>query len=341
MVDERPVSDYLEKLPEPVRRTLFDPYGAYVEKMIIRADQELMRRRERYPDAGCLVICPPGFYRGARGGDELLPGDEIEDGSDGGEGEGDEDEQDRVATVIAERIQSLTGRRVTLVLHGDPDSLIAEFRESDAEYIVAVNRISEGCDIPRLRVGLILRDIRSDLLFEQICGRLVRRPPGDDGQPGLFIMAPLWRMADFGRGITIQEAGAVPKPPVPCGRCGRLTCKCPCIRCGRRPCKCPCPDCGKRPCVCPWCEPLIETFIDLEFTGDSHITNGTDIQDCFATMAHRIRDGVPACHSRDVADIAFILQVNEQMNGESVPTSPTNVTRHQAALRTAASWTQL
>ena len=60
LIDERPITHYLEKLPPHVREALFNPDGPFVEHMIMMAYQELERRLVKYPDAACLVVCPPG-----------------------------------------------------------------------------------------------------------------------------------------------------------------------------------------------------------------------------------------------------------------------------------------
>jgi len=300
---------------------LFNPEGAFVERMILQADAELLRRRAKYADAGCLVVCPPGFH---------------------GQEAGSKDEEDRAAKKIHARVQELTGRRAVLVLNGDPDSLLAEYRESNSEYLVAVNRVSEGCDIPRLRLCLLLRDLRSELLFMQIIGRIIRRRDGEDDQPALLIMAPLYHLVEWAREVTIAKAGAQPKACEPCPRCGRMPCKCPCKRCGQqRPCKCPCPDCGQRPCICP---PDVdpEIFVEIHGEGEDHIIHGTDIEDQYALRAGKIRDQHAACRHQDKANIAYILQADEQTNGAPVRTAGADdQAARAAAVLTAANWTSL
>jgi len=321
LIDERQVSEYLREIPAHIRKEMFDPDGWFVESMIRRAAQELAARRLKYPDAGCLVVCPPGFH-----GQEDLE---------------DESLQDRVAEKIHRRLVELTGKPAALVLNGHPVSRIHDYRESDMEFLVAVNRISEGCDIPRLRCVLILRDLSgSQLLFEQIIGRVIRRRPEDDEEPALVIMPPIHALCEFARKVTVAQKRVTPKKLKPCPQCERIPCTCPCRRCGRkRPCKCPCPRCGQKPCVC---KPVLFAFAELDGISDKHITHGTDIQDGFAVRADAIRKNVEACRHRDVAALGFILQCDAEVNGTACGENddlPASIPPHVVA--NASNWVML
>src|SRR3712207_5232307 len=52
------------------------------------------------------------------------------------------------------------------------------FRRGTDPWIVAVNMVSEGVDIPRLRVGVYATVAKTPLIFRQIVGRFVRVLPG-------------------------------------------------------------------------------------------------------------------------------------------------------------------
>ena len=56
----------------------------------------------------------------------------------------------------------------------DASRRIASFARSRDPWIVAVHMISEGVDIPRLRVGVFASNVVSELYFRQFCGRFVR-----------------------------------------------------------------------------------------------------------------------------------------------------------------------
>ena len=55
---------------------------------------------------------------------------------------------------------------------------LADFTASRDEWIVAVNMVSEGVDIPRLRVGVYATAAKTPLIFRQIVGRFVRTIAG-------------------------------------------------------------------------------------------------------------------------------------------------------------------
>ena len=59
-----------------------------------------------------------------------------------------------------------------------PRARLQEFARSTDRWIVAVNMVSEGVDIPRLRVGVYATAARTPLIFRQIVGRFVRTIPG-------------------------------------------------------------------------------------------------------------------------------------------------------------------
>jgi hypothetical protein len=67
-----------------------------------------------------------------------------------------------------------------VVLHTDANAArkLHDFRSSHEPWIVAVNMVSEGVDIPRLRVGVYATAAKTPLIFRQIVGRFVRTIPG-------------------------------------------------------------------------------------------------------------------------------------------------------------------
>jgi superfamily II DNA or RNA helicase len=56
----------------------------------------------------------------------------------------------------------------------DPQKIIHEFRHNSEKWIVAVGMISEGTDIPRLRVCCHLTRVKTELHFRQVLGRILR-----------------------------------------------------------------------------------------------------------------------------------------------------------------------
>ena len=51
---------------------------------------------------------------------------------------------------------------------------ISTFARSRDPWIVAVHMVSEGVDIPRLRVGIFASNVNTEMYFRQFCGRFVR-----------------------------------------------------------------------------------------------------------------------------------------------------------------------
>jgi len=96
------------------------------------------------------------------------------------------------ARKIAKQLREATGRAPVVVLHTDSDaaSKLAAFTHSREPWIVAVNMVSEGVDIPRLRVGVYATAAKTALVFRQIVGRFVRTIPGRAVEPSwLYIPA--------------------------------------------------------------------------------------------------------------------------------------------------------
>jgi superfamily II DNA or RNA helicase len=96
------------------------------------------------------------------------------------------------ARRIARLLREATGRAPLVVLHTEPraaEKLVA-FTHSRDPWIVAVNMVSEGVDIPRLRVGVYATAAKTPLVFRQIVGRFVRTIPGQPAEPSwLYIPA--------------------------------------------------------------------------------------------------------------------------------------------------------
>src|SRR4051794_16824011 len=84
------------------------------------------------------------------------------------------------ARAIARILAGITGTKPTVVLHTEARAAekLAAFTRSTERWIVAVNMVSEGVDIPRLRVGVYATAAKTPLVFRQIVGRFVRTLPG-------------------------------------------------------------------------------------------------------------------------------------------------------------------
>jgi superfamily II DNA or RNA helicase len=100
----------------------------------------------------------------------------------------DSDHARRIAALLREA----TGRSPVVVLHQEARAAekLAAFTHTREPWIVAVNMVSEGVDIPRLRVGVYATAAKTPLVFRQIVGRFVRTIPGRPvDQSWLYIPA--------------------------------------------------------------------------------------------------------------------------------------------------------
>jgi hypothetical protein len=96
------------------------------------------------------------------------------------------------ARRMAALLREATGRPPLVVLHTEARAAakLAAFTRSRDPWIVAVNMVSEGVDIPRLRVGVYATAAKTPLVFRQIVGRFVRTIPGRPVEPSwLYVPA--------------------------------------------------------------------------------------------------------------------------------------------------------
>jgi superfamily II DNA or RNA helicase len=95
----------------------------------------------------------------------------------------------------------------TLVVSDDPtaSARIEHFAEGDQPWIVAVRMVSEGVDIPRLRVGVFATNTVTELFFRQATGRLVRWTRGLRSQKAFFFIPDDPRLRRFAAGIAEQR----------------------------------------------------------------------------------------------------------------------------------------
>ncbi|PZT99934.1 MAG: hypothetical protein DI630_15765, partial [Gordonia sp. (in: high G+C Gram-positive bacteria)] len=146
-------------------RTALDPHGDWIPAVLQAAHTRLRQlRTSGMPDAGGLVIAS----------------------------------DQTVARDYAELLQAITGKAPAVVLSDDPksSSRIAEFGDSDDEWMVAVRMVSEGVDVPRLAVGVYATSASTPLYFAQAIGRFVRsRRPGENASVFLPSVPVLLQLA--------------------------------------------------------------------------------------------------------------------------------------------------
>lgn len=96
------------------------------------------------------------------------------------------------AKRIGHLLHEITGVEPAIAISEAPDASdrIKHFAENTARWIVAVKMISEGVDMPRLRVGVYATNVQSELFFRQAVGRFVRMIGGlEEQSASLYIPA--------------------------------------------------------------------------------------------------------------------------------------------------------
>jgi len=124
---------------------------------------------------------------------------------------------DRVAIHMA--AEFLNGQRpiVACSVHfdsndPDPATAIRQFRTSQTPWLVAVNMVSEGIDIKRLRTVVYLTNRMTELSFRQIVGRVVRTDLTNSDDHGRVYMPGDPRLTAMAQ--TIQNEVGSLKPPI-------------------------------------------------------------------------------------------------------------------------------
>lgn len=113
---------------------------------------------------------------------------------------------------IAKRVEKVTGEAPTLVISDDKDAAakLDAFRDGDDKWLVAVRMVTEGVDIPRLRVGVYATNVRSDLFFWQWVGRISRVVSGLDDQSSYAFIPADPDLLEFAREIYEQRLHVLP-----------------------------------------------------------------------------------------------------------------------------------
>ncbi len=95
------------------------------------------------------------------------------------------------AQAIARVLRNRFDTTADVVVSDDPmaSRKIAEFASNDRPWLVAVRMVSEGVDIPRLRVGVYATTTSTELFFRQAVGRFVRWQAGRSSQKA-YVYVP-------------------------------------------------------------------------------------------------------------------------------------------------------
>ncbi|MEY2975235.1 MAG: hypothetical protein RIR49_1655 [Actinomycetota bacterium] len=131
-------------------RTALSLDGDWLPHVLDQADRRLRAIRAEQPDAGGLVIAM------------------------------DVEHAHGIARMLRDRFRV----PADVVVSDDPTAsrTIADFAGNDRPWLVSVRMVSEGVDIPRLRVAVYATTVATELFFRQAVGRVVRWQAGRPDQ---------------------------------------------------------------------------------------------------------------------------------------------------------------
>jgi superfamily II DNA or RNA helicase len=111
-----------------------------------------------------------------------------------------------MADYMANLLEILEGER-PFVVHNqiaNSDAKIQAFKSNSSRWLVSVGMVSEGVDIPRLRVLVYLPFARTELAFRQAMGRVVRNNGPDDGTRAYVIMPAHRILEEYARCVELE-----------------------------------------------------------------------------------------------------------------------------------------
>jgi len=161
-------------------RTALDLDGDWLPAVLTKAHRQVLHLRQQDPCAAGMVIAM------------------------------DQDHARGIGRILYERL----GVNPIIATSDDPHASrrIAAFAEGCAPWIVAVRMVSEGVDIPRLRVGVYATNTVTDLFFRQAVGRLVRMSGSLRQQFAYMFIPDDMRLRRFAFGIAEQRRHSLRKP---------------------------------------------------------------------------------------------------------------------------------
>ncbi|MEC7968226.1 MAG: DEAD/DEAH box helicase [Actinomycetota bacterium] len=158
-------------------RTALDADGQWLPTVLVKADEKLRQIRKKQPDAGGLVIAI---------------------------------DQDHARSCAA-LLERWTGEAPAIALSDDPKAsdVIEAYARSDQSWVVAVRMISEGVDLPRLRVAVYATTTVTSLFFRQAVGRIARWTPGLSSQKAYFYVPDDPRLRHHAQNIALQRRHSI------------------------------------------------------------------------------------------------------------------------------------
>ncbi|MEX0767376.1 MAG: DEAD/DEAH box helicase [Microthrixaceae bacterium] len=160
-------------------RTALSLQGEWLPTVLDQAQERLQELRKGHPEAAGLIIATDQAH----------------------------------AQQIAELMLRRHGITAVVAVSDDPDASgkIAAFVSSDQPWIVAVRMVSEGVDIPRLRIAVFATMTTTELFFRQAVGRIVRWTQGIPRQKAYFFLPDDVRLRHFAANLAEQRRHSLRK----------------------------------------------------------------------------------------------------------------------------------
>lgn len=156
--------------------TAYDPDGEWIDSVLRRADAELTRHRLQVPDAGGLVVAA----------------------------------DQHKARLYALSLARITNEDPTLAISDEvgASKSITDFASASTRWIVAVQMVAEGVDIPRLAVGVYASRTRTEMFFRQVVGRFVRMRGAEDETTATILVPSIQPLLRYAQAIerTVEAA---------------------------------------------------------------------------------------------------------------------------------------
>ncbi len=139
-------------------RAALDPASGWMQQMLADAHKMLLETRQEHPEAGGLLVAADQNH----------------------------------ARDLAQLLAEVSHTRPTVVLSDDNTASrkIKRFAANREEWLVACNMVSEGVDIPRMRVGVYATTVTTKMYFRQFLGRIVRVTPVPAGVQVAYCYLP-------------------------------------------------------------------------------------------------------------------------------------------------------
>lgn len=138
-------------------RAAYQPNSNWGDQILRKAHSHLQEIRKSDPQAGGIVFCLDQEH----------------------------------AIKVQKALTKISGKKPAIAISSNPEAsnIISKFANSDSLWIISVRMISEGIDIPRLKTGVYLSSVTTDLFFTQAIGRILRRTSTPLQEATLFMPA--------------------------------------------------------------------------------------------------------------------------------------------------------